>query len=249
MILLENIHKSFGALVVLKGISGRIPRGEVLAIVGPSGSGKSTLLRSINLLETPTSGKVFVDNVCINDKGVDIRKLRTKVGMVFQQFNLFPHMTTLENVIYAPLRVKKIKRKDAETLGKKLLEKVGLKDKAKTYPAHLSGGQKQRAAIARALAMEPEVILFDEPFSHLDYPGIQEVLRYMIQLHQEGHTLIVTTHDVEKVICHVDRIAILQNGEIKASGSPESLVKELSRFGVRPPCYVLLGGEKISWLE
>ncbi|EKE09194.1 MAG: hypothetical protein ACD_16C00209G0041 [uncultured bacterium] len=214
MILLENIHKSFGALVVLKGISGRIPRGEVLAIVGPSGSGKSTLLRSINLLETPTSGKVFVDNVCINDKGVDIRKLRTKVGMVFQQFNLFPHMTTLENVIYAPLRVKKIKRKDAETLGKKLLEKVGLKDKAKTYPAHLSGGQKQRAAIARALAMEPEVILFDEPTSSLDPEMVKEVLDVIKSLAHTGITMVIVSHEMGFAREIADRIWFLDEGRL-----------------------------------
>ena len=197
MILLENIHKSFGALVVLKGISGRIPRGEVLAIVGPSGSGKSTLLRSINLLETPTSGKVFVDNVCINDKGVDIRKLRTKVGMVFQQFNLFPHMTTLENVIYAPLRVKKIKRKDAET-----------------YPAHLSGGQKQRAAIARALAMEPEVILFDEPTSSLDPEMVKEVLDVIKSLAHTGITMVIVSHEMGFAREIADRIWFLDEGRL-----------------------------------
>src|SRR3990167_371927 len=155
MIRLENIHKSFGSHEVLKGISGKIPQGEVLAIIGASGSGKSTLLRSINLLEPPTKGKVYIDGVCITEGRVDIAKVRTKVGMVFQQFNLFPHMTTMENVIYAPRKVNKISKKEAENLGKELLQKVGLSDKLRTYPPHLSGGQKQRAAIARALAMQP----------------------------------------------------------------------------------------------
>jgi ABC-type polar amino acid transport system ATPase subunit len=214
MISLENIHKSFGPLEVLKGISGRIPRGEVLAIIGPSGSGKSTLLRSINLLETPTSGKVFVDNVCVSDKGVNIEKLRTKVGMVFQQFNLFPHMTTLENVIYAPLKVKKMAHKDAESLGKKLLEKVGLKDKAQTYPPNLSGGQKQRAAIARALAMEPEVILFDEPTSALDPEMVKEVLEVIKNLAHTGITMVIVTHEMGFAREIADRIWFLDEGHL-----------------------------------
>lgn len=214
MILLENIHKSFGSLHVLKGISGRIPRGEVLAIIGPSGSGKSTLLRSINLLEIPTSGKVFVDNACVSDKGANIEKLRTKVGMVFQQFNLFPHMTTLENVIYAPLKVKKMARKDAESLGKKLLEKVGLKDKAQTYPPNLSGGQKQRAAIARALAMEPEVILFDEPTSALDPEMVKEVLEVIKSLAHTGITMVIVTHEMGFAREIADRIWFLDEGHL-----------------------------------
>lgn len=214
MISLENIHKSFGPLHVLKGISGRIPRGEVLAIIGPSGSGKSTLLRSINLLETPTSGKVFVDNVCVSDKGVNVEKLRTKVGMVFQQFNLFPHMTTLENVIYAPLKVKKMARKDAESLGKKLLEKVGLKDKTQTYPPNLSGGQKQRAAIARALAMEPEVILFDEPTSALDPEMVKEVLEVIKSLAHTGITMVIVTHEMGFAREIADRIWFLDDGHL-----------------------------------
>lgn len=214
MILLENIHKSFGSLEVLKGISGRIPRGEVLAIIGPSGSGKSTLLRSINLLEIPTSGKIFVDNTCITDKGANIGKLRTKVGMVFQQFNLFPHMTTLENVIYAPLKVKKMTRKEAEILGKKLLEKVGLKNKVQTYPPNLSGGQKQRAAIARALAMEPEVILFDEPTSALDPEMVKEVLEVIKSLAHTGITMIIVTHEMGFAREIADRIWFLDEGHL-----------------------------------
>ena len=212
MIHLEKIHKSFGSHEVLKGISGRIPQGEVVAIIGPSGSGKSTLLRSINLLEQPTSGKVYIDGVCINEGKVDIGKIRTKVGMVFQQFNLFPHMTTLENVIYAPLKVKKLSRKVAEALGKALLDKVGLKGKFDTYPPNLSGGQKQRAAIARALAMEPEAILFDEPTSSLDPEMVKEVLNVMKGLAHIGMTMVIVTHEMGFAREVADRIWFLDEG-------------------------------------
>jgi polar amino acid transport system ATP-binding protein len=225
MILLENIHKTFGSLEVLKGISGRIPRGEVLAIIGPSGSGKSTLLRSINLLEIPTSGKVFVDNVCVSDKSANVEKLRTKVGMVFQQFNLFPHMSTLENIIYAPMKVKKMARKDAEILGKKLLEKVGLKDKAQTYPPNLSGGQKQRAAIARALAMEPEVILFDEPTSALDPEMVKEVLEVIKSLAHTGITMIIVTHEMGFAREIADRIWFLDEGHLVEDSMSQKFFK------------------------
>ncbi|MBS0272345.1 MAG: amino acid ABC transporter ATP-binding protein [Proteobacteria bacterium] len=212
MIILENIHKSFGSHEVLRGISGTISQGEVVAIVGPSGSGKSTFLRSINLLETPTQGKVFIDRICITEKGIDIEKIRTKVGMVFQQFNLFPHMTALENVIYAPLKVKKILRKDAEALGKSLLEKVGLKDKFNTYPPHLSGGQKQRAAIARALAMAPEAILFDEPTSALDPEMVKEVLNVIKGLAHTGMTMVIVTHEMGFAREVADRVWFLDEG-------------------------------------
>lgn len=222
MISLEKIHKSFGHQEVLKGISGQISQGEVLAIIGPSGSGKSTLLRSINLLDIPTSGKVIVDGTCINVGRVDIEKLRTKIGMVFQQFNLFPHMTTLENVIYAPLKVKKIPRKEAETLGKVLLEKVGLKNKINTYPPHLSGGEKQRAAIARALAMEPEAILFDEPTSALDPEMVKEVLNVMKSLAHTGITMIIVTHEMGFAREVADRIWFLDEGRL-IEDSPSKL--------------------------
>jgi len=212
MIRLEQIHKSFDSQEVLKGISGQISQGEVLAIIGPSGSGKSTLLRSINLLERPTSGKVYIDGACINEGKVDIGKIRTKVGMVFQQFNLFPHMTTLENVIYAPLKVKKMPRKEAEILGKALLKKVGLGDKLKTYPPHLSGGQKQRAAIARALAMEPEAILFDEPTSSLDPEMVKEVLNVMKGLAHTGMTMVIVTHEMGFAREVADRVWFLDEG-------------------------------------
>jgi ABC-type polar amino acid transport system ATPase subunit len=212
MIVLENIHKSFGSNEVLKGISGTISQGEVLAIIGPSGSGKSTLLRSINLLEAPTTGKVLIDGTCVTGKGIDIGKIRAKVGMVFQQFNLFPHMTTLENVIYAPLKVKKMPRKEAESLGKTLLEKVGLKDKMNTYPPHLSGGQKQRAAIARALAMVPEAILFDEPTSALDPEMVKEVLNVIKGLAHTGMTMVIVTHEMGFAREVADRVWFLDEG-------------------------------------
>ncbi len=221
MIRLEHLHKSFDSHDVLKGISGTIRHGEVLAIIGPSGSGKSTLLRSINLLEFPTKGKVYIEGLCINEKGVDIGKIRAKIGMVFQQFNLFPHMTTLENVIYAPLKVKKMSRKDAEALGKTLLDKVGLKDKFKTYTPHLSGGQKQRAAIARALAMEPEAILFDEPTSALDPEMVKEVLNVMKSLAHTGITMVIVTHEMGFAREVADRIWFLDEGHLVEDSSSQ----------------------------
>jgi len=212
MIRLEKVHKSFGYHEVLKGISGNISQGEVLAIIGPSGAGKSVLLRAINLLEPPTTGKVYIDGVCINEGKVDIGKIRTKVGMVFQQFNLFPHMTTLENVIYAPIKVKKIPRKEAEALGKSLLKKVGLGNKAGIYPPQLSGGQKQRAAIARALAMEPEAILFDEPTSALDPEMVKEVLNVMKELAHTGMTMVIVSHEMGFAREVADRVWFLDDG-------------------------------------
>jgi arginine/lysine/histidine transport system ATP-binding protein len=214
MIRLENIHKFFGSHEVLKGISGSIPQGEVLAIIGPSGSGKSTLLRTMNLLEEPTSGNVYIDGECINEGRANIAKVRSKMGMVFQHFNLFPHMTTLENVIYAPLKVKKIPRVEAESLGKSLLEKVGLRDKANTYPPSLSGGQKQRAAIARALAMEPEGILFDEPTSALDPEMVKEVLNVIKGLAHTGITMVIVTHEMGFAREVADRIWFLDEGRL-----------------------------------
>lgn len=214
MIRLEKVHKSFGDHEVLKGISGNIPQGEVLAIIGPSGAGKSVLLRAINLLEPPTTGKVYIDGECINEGKVDIGKIRTKVGMVFQQFNLFPHMTTLENVIYAPIKVKKLPRKEAEKLGKSLLKKVGLADKASTYPPNLSGGQKQRAAIARALAMEPEAILFDEPTSALDPEMVKEVLNVMKGLAHTGMTMVIVSHEMGFAREVADRVWFLDDGAL-----------------------------------
>lgn len=247
MIEIKNLdHHYPDGTHALKGINLTIQKGEFLLVCGPNGSGKTTLIRLISGLFKPTSGSIHVHGFnTLNDS----KEVRGLVGMVFQDpDSQIVGETVKEDIAFGPenlgLPVEEIRERVDWAI-----EKMGLQGLSEKPCYLLSGGEKRRLAIAGVMAMKPEVILFDEPFSHLDYPGIQEVLRYMTQLHQEGHTLIVTTHDVEKVICHVDRIAILQNGEIKASGSPETLVKELSRFGVRPPCYVLLGGEKISWLE
>jgi len=247
MIEIQNLHHRYpDGTYALKGIDLNIPRGEFLLICGPNGSGKTTLLRIIGGLLKPTEGSIQIGGLNPTN---DSRKVRQKVGMVFQDpDSQIVGETVREDVAFGPenlgLSLKEINERVDWALWKMSLE--GLLEK----PCYLlSGGEKRRLAIAGVMAMKPEVILFDEPFSHLDYPGIQEVLRYMIQLHHEGHTLIVTTHDVEKVIAHVNRMAVMQGGEIKASGLPESLVKELSRFGVRPPCYVLLGREKMTWLE
>jgi len=247
MIEIKNLdHHYPDGTHALKGINLTIQKGEFLLVCGPNGSGKTTLIRLISGLFKPTSGSIHVHGFnTLNDS----KEVRGLVGMVFQDpDSQIVGETVREDVAFGPENLG-LSFKEINERVDWAIEKMGLQDLSEKPCYLLSGGEKRRLAIAGVMAMKPEVILFDEPFSHLDYPGIQEVLRYMIQLHHEGHTLIVTTHDVEKVICHVDRIAILQNGEIKASGSPESLVKELSRFGVRPPCYVLLGGEKISWLE
>jgi len=226
MIRLENIHKSFGSHEVLKGISGKISQGEVLAIIGPSGSGKSTLIRTINLLDPPTTGKIYIDGKCITEGSVDVGKIRTKVGMVFQQFNLFPHMTTLENVAYAPIKVKKLSRQEALNLGTILLQKVGLEDKEKTYPPQLSGGQKQRAAIARALAMEPEAILFDEPTSSLDPEMVKEVLNVMKGLAHTGMTMIVVTHEMGFAREVADRVWFLDAGQLIEDSPSHTFFRE-----------------------
>jgi len=247
MIEIKNLdHHYPDGTHALKGINLTIQKGEFLLVCGPNGSGKTTLIRLISGLFKPTSGSIHVHGFnTLNDS----KEVRGLVGMVFQDpDSQIVGETVREDVAFGPENLE-LSLKEINERVDWAIEKMGLQGLSEKPCYLLSGGEKRRLAIAGVMAMKPEVILFDEPFSHLDYPGIQEVLRYMIQLHQEGHTLIVTTHDVEKVICHVDRIAILQNGEIKASGSPESLVKELSRFGIRPPCYVLLGGEKISWLE
>ena len=223
MIRVSNLHKSFGKNDVLKGIDEHIKKGEVVVVIGPSGSGKSTFLRCLNLLEEPTSGKIIFEDNDITDKKVDINKIREKMGMVFQQFNLFPHKTVLENLTIAPIKVKGISKAEAEKKAIELLDRVGLTNKAKSYPLSLSGGQKQRIAIARALAMEPDVMLFDEPTSALDPEMVGEVLNVMKDLAKEGMTMVVVTHEMGFAKEVGDRIIFMDNGNIVEQGTPEEI--------------------------
>ncbi|OEF99491.1 peptide ABC transporter ATP-binding protein [Vulcanibacillus modesticaldus] len=223
MIRLENLHKSFGDLKVLKGISLQVQEKEVVCIIGPSGSGKSTLLRCINLLENVQSGTVIVNNIDLTDKSTDINAVRTEVGMVFQNFNLFPHKTVLENITLAPIKVRKWSQEQAEEKALTLLAKVGLADKANVYPDSLSGGQKQRVAIARALAMEPKVMLFDEPTSALDPEMVGEVLEVMKQLADEGMTMVIVTHEMGFAREVSDRVIFMDEGYIIEENVPEKL--------------------------
>ena len=223
MIRIENLVKEFGELEVLKGISTEISEGEVISIIGPSGSGKSTFLRCINRLEEPTSGKLFINGKNIMDPDIDINKIREEVGMVFQHFNLFPHKSVLENVILGPIKLKKISRTEAENLGIRLLEKVGLADKKDAYPNKLSGGQKQRVAIARALAMNPRIMLFDEPTSALDPEMIGEVLEVMKSLAKEGMTMLVVTHEMGFGINVGNRMFFKENGVRLEDGRPADI--------------------------
>ena len=223
MIRVNNLHKSFGKNDVLKGINEHIEKGEVVVVIGPSGSGKSTFLRCLNLLEEPTSGEIVFEGNSITDKKVDINKIREKMGMVFQQFNLFPHKTVLENLTIAPIKVKGISKAEAEKKAFELLERVGLTDKAKAYPSSLSGGQKQRIAIARALAMEPDVMLFDEPTSALDPEMVGEVLSVMKDLAKEGMTMVVVTHEMGFAREVGDRILFMDNGNIVEQGTPDEI--------------------------
>ena len=221
MINVENLSKNFGDLKVLKNISTTINKGEIISIIGPSGSGKSTFLRCINKLEEPTEGHIYIDGMDLMDKNTDINKIRERVGMVFQHFNLFPNMTVLENLTLSPIMVKKESKEEAEKYASYLLEKVGLSDKASSYPTQLSGGQKQRIAIARALAMKPEVILFDEPTSALDPEMIKEVLDVMRDLAKEGMTMLIVTHEMGFARNVGNRILFMDNGEIIEDGSPK----------------------------
>ena len=221
MIYVNNLEKSFGKNNVLKGVNEHIKKGEVVVVIGPSGSGKSTFLRCLNLLEEPTGGEIIFEGKNITDKKVNINKLREKMGMVFQQFNLFPHKTVLENITIAPIKVKKMKKSDAEAKAIRLLEKVGLENKKDAYPSQLSGGQKQRIAIARALAMEPDVMLFDEPTSALDPEMVGEVLNVMKNLASEGMTMVVVTHEMGFAKEVGDRIVFMDGGNILESGKPE----------------------------
>ena len=223
MIKVENLTKSFGELEVLKGINQEIKDGEVVVVIGPSGSGKSTFLRCLNLLESPTSGKIFVDNEEITSKKIDINKVREDMGMVFQSFNLFNNLNILDNITLAPTLVKKMEKAKAEEKARELLARVGLPDKAEAFPKSLSGGQKQRIAIARALAMNPKVMLFDEPTSALDPEMVGEVLDIMKYLAREGMTMVVVTHEMGFAREVGDRIIFMDGGYVVEEGSPEEI--------------------------
>lgn len=223
MIKVSNLNKSFGKLHVLKGIDEEIDQGEVVVVIGPSGSGKSTFLRCLNLLEHPTGGEIIFEGISITDEKNDINKQRSKMGMVFQQFNLFPHMTVLENITVSPIKVKGLPKVEAENIAFKLLKRVGLYDKADSYPSQLSGGQKQRIAIARALAMEPDVMLFDEPTSSLDPEMVGEVLDVMKELASEGMTMVVVTHEMGFAREVGDRVLFMDEGVIVEQGTPKEL--------------------------
>jgi polar amino acid transport system ATP-binding protein len=219
----ENLTKSFGDKEVLKGITEEIQAGEVVVIIGPSGSGKSTFLRCLNLLEEPTSGKVIFEEQVINKKETNIDAIRTKMGMVFQSFNLFPHLTVLENITIGPTQIKKVPKEQAEAIAMKLLARMGMTEKANVYPKSLSGGQQQRIAIARALAMEPKMMLFDEPTSALDPEMVGEVLQVMKDLALEGMTMVVVTHEMGFAKEVGDRILFMDGGYIVEQGTPEQV--------------------------
>ncbi len=223
MIEVRNLEKSFGELKVLRGITETVKEKEVVCVIGPSGSGKSTFLRCLNLLEEPTGGEIYLDGKKINQEGVNIDEVREKLGMVFQSFNLFPHMTVLDNVTLAPIKVKGMDKDEADKKAKMLLETVGLADKAESYPSSLSGGQKQRVAIARALAMDPEVMLFDEPTSALDPEMVGEVLTVMKDLANKGMTMVIVTHEMGFAKEVADRVLFIDQGIVMEQGAPEEL--------------------------
>lgn len=223
MIQINNLHKSFGDLAVLRGIDEHISQGEVVSVIGPSGSGKSTFLRCLNLLENPTEGEIYIDGEMINGKGVNVNKIRQKTGMVFQHFNLFPHLTILKNVTLAPVVLKKMNKEQAEKRATELLKKVGLEEKASSYPAQLSGGQKQRVAIARALAMEPEIMLFDEPTSALDPEMVGEVLDVIKELAMSGMTMVIVTHEMGFAKEVSTRVLFMDGGYIIEKGTPAEI--------------------------
>ncbi len=223
LIEVKDLRKSFGKNEVLKGISTEIHRGEVVVIIGASGSGKSTFLRCLNLLETPTSGQIFFEGIDITDPKVDINRHRMKMGMVFQQFNLFPHMTVLHNMTLAPIKLLKLSKEEAESKAMELLARVGLADRANSYPNQLSGGQKQRVAIVRALCMNPDVMLFDEPTSALDPEMVGEVLGVMKDLAAEGMTMAVVTHEMGFAREVADRVLFIDEGIINEEGTPEQI--------------------------
>ncbi len=223
MIYVKDLHKYFGKLEVLKGIDCHIKKGECVCVIGASGSGKSTFLRCLNLLEDPTKGEITIDGTNLMDKNLDVDQLRKRVGMVFQHFNLFPHLTILENVTLAPIRHKMYGEDEAKKKAMELLTRVGVGDKADSYPAQLSGGQKQRVAIARSLALSPEVMLFDEPTSALDPEMVGEVLEVMKQLAQEGMTMVVVTHEMGFAKEVADRVLFMDGGVILEEGTPEQI--------------------------
>jgi cobalt transport protein ATP-binding subunit len=247
MIQIQKLHHHYpDGTRALKGIDLFISDGEFLLICGPNGSGKTTLIRLISGLLKPTSGSVRVNGL---DPIHASREVRRLVGMVFQDpDSQIVGETVKEDVAFGPENLG-LSQKEIDERVDWALRVMGLKDLSEKPCYLLSGGEKRRLAVAGVLAMKPQVILFDEPFSFLDYPGIQEVLKHMVDLHRQGHTLVVTTHDIEKVIAHIDRIAVIHNGELKVAGLPEELIMKLPQFGIRPPCYALLGREKISWLE
>ncbi|AKC62743.1 amino acid ABC transporter ATP-binding protein [Clostridium sporogenes] len=223
MIEIKNLNKSFGKNHILKGINTHIDKGQVVVVIGPSGSGKSTFLRCLNLLECPEEGDIIFEGEDITSKKTNINKVREKMGMVFQQFNLFPHKTVLENITISPIKVKKLSQEKANEIAMKLLKKIGLEDKASFYPSQLSGGQKQRIAIARALAMEPDVMLFDEPTSALDPEMVGEVLNVMKDLALEGMTMVVVTHEMGFAKEVGDRVMFMDEGKILEEGTPEDI--------------------------
>lgn len=220
MIEFRDVHKSFGDLEVLKGINLKIEKGQVVTLIGPSGSGKSTILRCMNLLERPTSGTVLIEGTDITEPKTDIQAIRKNIGMVFQHFNLFPHMTVMENMTYAPMKVNKVEKSAAEAKAMELLKLVGLTEKADAYPGKLSGGQKQRIAIARALAMEPQIMLFDEPTSALDPEMVKEVLEVIKGLAHTGITMALVTHEMGFAREVSDRICFIDNGQIVEDSNP-----------------------------
>lgn len=227
MINVKGLHKKFknkhGEIHVLRGIDTEINQGEVVVVIGPSGSGKSTFLRCLNLLEEPTEGEIIFEGTSITDKKNDIDKQRQKMGMVFQQFNLFPHMSVLDNITLAPVKCKNIPKADAEKTAYGLLKRINLEDKAKSYPGQLSGGQKQRIAIARALAMSPDVMLFDEPTSALDPEMVGEVLEFMKELAKDGMTMVIVTHEMGFAKEVADRVFFMDEGVIMEEGTPEEI--------------------------
>ena len=223
MIKVKNLHKKFDNLTVLDGINEHITQGEVVVVIGPSGSGKSTFLRCLNLLETATEGEIYVDDELITAPKVNVNRVRQKMGMVFQQFNLFPHLTIMENITLAPVLLKKLSKEDAIKRGQELLERVNLGEKADAYPAQLSGGQKQRVAIARALAMDPEIMLFDEPTSALDPEMVGEVLDVMKDLARSGMTMVIVTHEMGFAREVASRVLFIDQGVVMESGKPEEI--------------------------